>query len=90
MLARTEDGEIDPGVVITHCLSLSDAARGYERSRKQDDCMKVVLQPRETRWRRGIVALRVVGDIRFDGAHHFHAHASRTIAGQKCWCSVHV
>ncbi len=44
LLERIQNGEIDPTFVITHRMSLSDAPRGYDIfKRKQDDCMKVVL-----------------------------------------------
>jgi threonine dehydrogenase-like Zn-dependent dehydrogenase len=46
LLKRIQDGEIDPSFVITHRLKLDDAAAGYEMfSKKQDDCLKVVLKP---------------------------------------------
>lgn len=46
LLRRIQNGEIDPSFVITHRLNLSDAAAGYEMfSKKQDECMKVVLRP---------------------------------------------
>jgi threonine dehydrogenase-like Zn-dependent dehydrogenase len=46
LLARIEQGEIDPSFVITHRLGLEDAPRGYEIfKQKQDDCEKVVLRP---------------------------------------------
>jgi threonine dehydrogenase-like Zn-dependent dehydrogenase len=46
LLKRIENGEIDPRVVITHELPLSDAARGYEMFlKKEDNCEKVVLKP---------------------------------------------
>jgi threonine dehydrogenase-like Zn-dependent dehydrogenase len=46
LLKRIQDGEIDPSFVITHRLKLSEAADGYEMfSKKQDDCLKVVLKP---------------------------------------------
>lgn len=46
LLRRIQNGEIDPSFVITHRLNLSDAASGYEMfSKKQDECMKVVLKP---------------------------------------------
>ncbi|MBW3556214.1 MAG: glutathione-dependent formaldehyde dehydrogenase [Actinobacteria bacterium] len=46
LLERIQDGDIDPSFVITHRMSLSDAALGYEMfKKKQDDCMKVVLTP---------------------------------------------
>ncbi|MGQ9368360.1 zinc-dependent alcohol dehydrogenase [Azospirillum sp. ST 5-10] len=45
LLERIQKGEIDPGVIITHSLSLDDAPRGYELFLgKQDECMKVVLK----------------------------------------------
>jgi threonine dehydrogenase-like Zn-dependent dehydrogenase len=46
LLARIEQGEIDPSFVITHRLGLEDAPRGYDIfKQKQDDCEKVVLRP---------------------------------------------
>jgi threonine dehydrogenase-like Zn-dependent dehydrogenase len=46
LLKRIQDGEIDPSFVITHRMRLDDAAMGYEMfSKKQDDCLKVVLKP---------------------------------------------
>ncbi len=46
LLERIRKGEIDPTFPITHRMSLSDAAKGYEIFRnKSDDCMKVVLTP---------------------------------------------
>lgn len=37
---------LDPGVIITHRLSLEDAVRGYEIfDRKEEDCRKVILTP---------------------------------------------
>lgn len=46
LLKRIQNGEIDPSFVITHRLKLSDAAHGYEMfSKKQDECMKVVMRP---------------------------------------------
>jgi threonine dehydrogenase-like Zn-dependent dehydrogenase len=45
LLERIRNKEIDPSFIITHRLSLSDAAQGYEIfSKKQDDCLKVVLK----------------------------------------------
>jgi threonine dehydrogenase-like Zn-dependent dehydrogenase len=39
-------GDIDPRFIITHRLSLDEAARGYDMFfKKQDDCLKVVLKP---------------------------------------------
>jgi threonine dehydrogenase-like Zn-dependent dehydrogenase len=46
LLDRIQNGEIDPTVVITHRMSLSDAPRGYDIFlNKQDHCEKVVLKP---------------------------------------------
>jgi threonine dehydrogenase-like Zn-dependent dehydrogenase len=46
LLARIEAGDIDPSFVITHRLSLDDAARGFETFKhKHDDCIKVVMRP---------------------------------------------
>ena len=40
------DGELNPEVIITHRLPLTQAARGYEMFDKmEDDCRKVVLLP---------------------------------------------
>lgn len=46
LLKRIQNGEIDPSFVITHRLTLSDAAHGYEMfAKKHDECMKVVMRP---------------------------------------------
>jgi threonine dehydrogenase-like Zn-dependent dehydrogenase len=46
LLRRIQNGEIDPSFVITHRMKLSDASDGYAMfSKKQDECMKVVLKP---------------------------------------------
>jgi threonine dehydrogenase-like Zn-dependent dehydrogenase len=46
LLERIENGEIDPSFVITHRLSLDEAPEGYQIFlNKEDDCVKVVLQP---------------------------------------------
>jgi threonine dehydrogenase-like Zn-dependent dehydrogenase len=46
LLQRIEDGEIDPTFIITHRLSLDDAAHGYDIfKQKEDNCLKVVLTP---------------------------------------------
>jgi threonine dehydrogenase-like Zn-dependent dehydrogenase len=46
LLERIQNGEIDPGFIVTHRIPLSDAARGYDLFKhKQDDCLKVVLKP---------------------------------------------
>jgi threonine dehydrogenase-like Zn-dependent dehydrogenase len=44
LLDRIQNGEIDPSVVITHRMKLSDAAKGYDIFlKKEDNCEKVVL-----------------------------------------------
>jgi threonine dehydrogenase-like Zn-dependent dehydrogenase len=46
LMKRIENGEIDPSFVVTHTMSLDDAAKGYETFKhKRDDCVKVVLKP---------------------------------------------
>lgn len=46
LLERIENDEIDPSSIITHRLSLDDAADGYrEFKQRQDDCVKVVMTP---------------------------------------------
>jgi threonine dehydrogenase-like Zn-dependent dehydrogenase len=46
LLERIQNGDIDPSFVITHRMSLQDAAAGYETFlKKQDECVKVVLKP---------------------------------------------
>jgi threonine dehydrogenase-like Zn-dependent dehydrogenase len=46
LMDRIERGEIDPSFVITHRMRLDDAAAGFEVfSKKEDDCMKIVLKP---------------------------------------------
>jgi threonine dehydrogenase-like Zn-dependent dehydrogenase len=46
LLKRIRKGDIDPSYVVTHRLSLADAAEGYELFRnKADECVKVVLTP---------------------------------------------
>ncbi len=46
LLDRVEQGEIDPSFIITHRLPLDDAPHAYKIFRdKQDECIKVVLQP---------------------------------------------
>ena len=45
LLERIQNGEIDPTVVITHRLPLTEAARGYDIFlNKEDNCEKVVLK----------------------------------------------
>ena len=46
LLQRIERGEIDPSFVVTHRLSLDEAAKGFEIfSKKEEECIKVVLKP---------------------------------------------
>lgn len=46
LLQRVQNGEIDPSFVITHRLSLDEAPEAYKTFRdKQDQCIKVVLDP---------------------------------------------
>ena len=46
LFERIQNGDIDPSFVITHRYKLGDAPQGYATfSKKEDDCMKVVLRP---------------------------------------------
>lgn len=46
LLARIQNGDIDPSFVITHTMSLDEAPAAYELFlKKQDECIKVVLKP---------------------------------------------
>jgi threonine dehydrogenase-like Zn-dependent dehydrogenase len=46
LLERVQRGEIDPGFVITHRMSLEDAPKAYDIFlNKRDQCVKVVLKP---------------------------------------------
>jgi threonine dehydrogenase-like Zn-dependent dehydrogenase len=46
LLARIQNGEIDPSFVITHRMRLEDAPRGFEMFvNKEDDCITIVLKP---------------------------------------------
>jgi threonine dehydrogenase-like Zn-dependent dehydrogenase len=46
LLRRIQEGEIDPGFVITHTASLEDGPELYRKFRdKEDGCIKVVLKP---------------------------------------------
>ena len=46
LLERIQNGEIDPSFIITHRMPLSDAPKGFDLFlHKEDDCIKVVLQP---------------------------------------------
>ena len=45
LLEHIQNGNIDPSFVISHKMSLEDAPVGYDIfNRKEDDCLKVVLQ----------------------------------------------
>ncbi|MCX4471631.1 glutathione-dependent formaldehyde dehydrogenase [Micromonospora sp. NBC_01655] len=46
LLQRLADGEIDPGYLATHPMSLDDGPHGYEIfEKKQDGCVRSVLHP---------------------------------------------
>ena len=46
LLDHIENGDLQPDVIITHRMALSEAARGYEVfNEKEEDCRKVVLTP---------------------------------------------
>ncbi len=46
LLDRIERADIDPSFIVTHRLSLDDAADGYETFvNKEEECVKVVLRP---------------------------------------------
>jgi threonine dehydrogenase-like Zn-dependent dehydrogenase len=46
LLARIENGDIDPSFVITHRMGLDDAVEGYGKFlNKEDNCIKIVMQP---------------------------------------------
>jgi threonine dehydrogenase-like Zn-dependent dehydrogenase len=46
LLAKVQNGEIDPSFVITHRLKLDQAPEAYEMFRdKEHECIKVVLKP---------------------------------------------
>jgi threonine dehydrogenase-like Zn-dependent dehydrogenase len=46
LLARVQNGEIDPSFVITHTVRLDDAPQMYKTfMNKEDNCIKVVLKP---------------------------------------------
>ena len=45
LLARIEQGQIDPSFVISHRMTLDDAPKGYDMfMHKEDECMKVVMR----------------------------------------------
>ena len=46
LLKKIQDGSIDPSFVITHKIKLDEAPDAYETfSKKEDNCIKVVIQP---------------------------------------------
>jgi len=46
LLARIENGEIDPSFVVTHRMKLNEAPQAYDMFlNKEDECIKVVLKP---------------------------------------------
>jgi threonine dehydrogenase-like Zn-dependent dehydrogenase len=46
LLARIQQGEIDPSFVITHRMRLTDAPEGYATFKHRvDNCIKIVLKP---------------------------------------------
>jgi threonine dehydrogenase-like Zn-dependent dehydrogenase len=46
LLERVQKGEIDPGFVVTHRMTLDQAPEAYDMFlHKQDECVKVVLRP---------------------------------------------
>jgi threonine dehydrogenase-like Zn-dependent dehydrogenase len=50
LLERIDSGAIDPSFVITHRLPLEEAPHGFATfTEKEDDCVKVVLKPGESR-----------------------------------------
>lgn len=43
---QIKSGKIDPTKIITHKMSLDEAAHGYNIfNKKEDDCIKVILKP---------------------------------------------
>jgi threonine dehydrogenase-like Zn-dependent dehydrogenase len=46
LLEHIESGALAPEAIITHRMSLEDAAEGYKLfDKKQEDCRKVILVP---------------------------------------------
>ena len=46
LLERIQQGELDPGAIISHHLRLDEAPHGYDIfQKKQEQCIKVVLHP---------------------------------------------
>ena len=45
LLELIENGDIDPSFVVTHIMSLEDAAKGYDMFKnKEDGCIKIVMK----------------------------------------------
>lgn len=46
LLEHIQKGDLNPEIIISHCLNLADAAEGYRLFDKaEDDCRKVILRP---------------------------------------------
>lgn len=46
LLGMIQEGKVDPSIIITHTLPLSDAPKGYDIFHKRTDgCIKVLLKP---------------------------------------------
>lgn len=61
LLARIENGELDPSYIITHRLPLESAPEAYAMFRdKRDECIKIVLKPGGRPHHRGIEGPRTV------------------------------
>ena len=57
LLEHIQKGDIDPSVIITHRLQLQDAPDGYSTFlKKEEKCIKVVLDPGVSATRHKIVA----------------------------------
>jgi threonine dehydrogenase-like Zn-dependent dehydrogenase len=57
LLERIEKGELDPTFIITHRLPLDQAPQAYSTFRdKQDECIKVVLNPWDGNGRKAVPA----------------------------------
>jgi threonine dehydrogenase-like Zn-dependent dehydrogenase len=46
LLEHIQNGDLAPEIIISHRMSLADAAEGYRLfDKKEDDCRKVILRP---------------------------------------------
>jgi threonine dehydrogenase-like Zn-dependent dehydrogenase len=46
LLERIQAGDLDPSFIVTHRLPLDNAPTAYELFKhKEDDCVKIVLEP---------------------------------------------